>query len=151
MNAMLLIVYEHQSLHQQLQIMPAGFMVYLRKACLGALPGSFLECACCGLAVLEVKCPYCMWDINFDVFISKKSSFCLLDGKFKLKKYHPFYYQCQLQLLATSHQYCDYVVWADDDLHIETMILLGVWCVTTMCCHVHYMYSCLNLHRFSTP
>jgi len=118
--------YKRQSLHQQLQIMPAGFVIYLQKACFGASPDSFLECTCCGLGVLEVKCPYCMKENNFDV-VSKKSSFCLqksTDGKFKLKKDHLYYYQCQLQLLATSRQYCDFVVWAaNDDLHVETIHL----------------------------
>ena len=33
--------YQRQCLHQQLQIKPAGFVVYLQKACFGASPDSF--------------------------------------------------------------------------------------------------------------
>jgi len=106
--------------------MLARYVAYLQKACFGASPNSFLEYTCCGVGVLEVKCPHCIKENNFDV-VSKKSSFCLqksIDGKFNLKKDHPYYYQCQLQLLATSRQYCDLVIWAaNDDLHIETITL----------------------------
>ena len=119
--------YQRQTLHQQLQIKPAGLMLFLQKSCFGASPDSFLECACCGPGVLEVKCPYCLKDESFDAVSKKKSSFCLqksTDGKLTLKKDHPYYYQCQMQILVTSRQYCDFVVWAGDDkLHIETIKL----------------------------
>ena len=78
------------------------------------------------MGVLEVKCPDRMKDNGFDG-VSLKSYFCLQkssNGKFQLKKNHPYYYHCQMQMLATTRQYCDFVVWAaNDDLHIETIKL----------------------------
>ena len=44
--------------HRNLTIKPASLVLYLKKACFGATPDSFLKCDCCGLGVLEVKCPY---------------------------------------------------------------------------------------------
>ena len=112
-------------LHQELKITPAGFVVYLNKACFGASPDSYVECLCCGPGVLEVKCPYCMRTEGFDAAL-ERSSFCLdrsNDGKLALKHEHPYYYQCQLQMVATTRSYCDFVVWtASEEPHIERIL-----------------------------
>lgn len=53
------------------------------------------------------------------------STFCLerlSDGSLSLKPEHPYYYQCQLQLLVTDRSYCDFVVWAPSgDTHIQRL------------------------------
>ena len=53
------------------------------------------------------------------------STFCLerlSDGSLSLKPEHPYYYQCQLQLLVTDQSYCDFVVWAPSgDTHIQRL------------------------------
>ena len=107
--------------HQEMKITPAGLVLFLEKACFGASPDAFVECLCCGPGVLEVKCPYCMRNEGFDVAM-EKSSFCLersSNGELMLKKEHPYYYQCQLQMVATARPYCDFVVWRPEDCHIE--------------------------------
>lgn len=113
-------------LHQDMKISPSGFVVHLAKACFGASPDSFVECLCCGSGVVEVKCPYCMKTRTFEDAL-EKSNFCLEkndDGILTLKHEHPYYYQCQLQMVATARSYCDFVVWsATEDPHIERIVL----------------------------
>ena len=59
---------------------------------------------------------------GFDAVLGS-SSFCLEmndQGNLALKQEHSYYYQCQLQMVATSRSYCDFVVWsACEALHIE--------------------------------
>ena len=96
------------------------------KACFWCITRlTMLECLCCGPGVLEVKCPYCMRTEGFDAAL-ERSSFCLdrsNDGKLALKHEHPYYYQCQLQMVATTRSYCDFVVWtASEEPHIERIL-----------------------------
>ena len=107
-------------LHQELKIIPAGFVVYL--ILVHHQTHTYVECLCCGPGVLEVKCPYCMRTEGFNAAL-ERSSFCLdrsNDGKLAL---HPYYYQCQLQMVATTRSYCDFVVWtASEEPHIERIL-----------------------------
>ena len=70
-----------------------GLVLYLTKSCLGASPDSFLECLCCGSGVLEVKCPYCLRDTDIRNCQNKLYTYAL-------KKEHPYFYQCQLQMIS---------------------------------------------------
>ena len=59
---------------------------------------------------------------GFDAAL-ERPSFCLdrnNNGKLALKYEHPYYYQCQLQMVTTARSYCDFVVWtASEEPHIE--------------------------------
>ena len=113
--------------HQNLTITPAGLVLYSKKACFGASPDSFLECECCGLGVLEVKCPYSCKFATFDDVAERSLKFCLQkndNGDLELDKSHPYFFQCQMQMLVTERLYCDFVVWASvGDIHIERISL----------------------------
>ena len=39
--------------------------------------------------------------------------------QYNLKRNHSYYYQCPLQLFVTQRLYCDFVVWTQQDIHIE--------------------------------
>ena len=56
---------------------------------------------------------------------AEMSTFCLerlSDRSLSLKLEHPFYYQCQLQLLVTGRSYSDFAVWAPlGDTHIQRL------------------------------
>ena len=112
-----------QQNHQQLKVTPAGLVIYLNKSCFGASPDSFLDCLCCGSGVLEVKCPYCLRDADIQSCQSKLSFLENTDGTYALKKEHPYFYQCQLQMVSTGRSYCDFVVWSTHDLYIERILL----------------------------
>ena len=40
--------------HEDLKVIPAGLILYLKNPCFGASPDSFVECKCCGAGVLNV-------------------------------------------------------------------------------------------------
>ena len=72
--------------------------------------------------MLEGKCPYCARSATLSNTVKDKSTFCLSEMGYglKLKSEHPYYYQCQLQMMLTERKYCDTVVWSpSDELHIE--------------------------------
>ena len=80
--------------HEELKVSPAGLVLYLKNACFGASPDSFIECKCCGAGVLEVKCPFIAKTSNI-ITCAEMSTFCLqrnLDGSLSLKLEHPYYY-----------------------------------------------------------
>lgn len=72
---------------------------------------------CCGIGILEVKCPFKFKDTGIMAAIKDKE-FCLYqdhqDG-IKLKSKHPYYYQVQQQLHICKEQidrrYSDFVEW----------------------------------------
>ena len=121
-NAYKLIAVEN---HKNLIIKPAGLVLYSKKAFFGTSPDSFLECECCGMGV--VKCPYSCKFAGLKDVAEKSSKFCLQkddDGNFHLDKNHPYFYQCQMQILVTERLYCDFVVWGSSgDIHIERIFL----------------------------
>ena len=54
----------------------------------------YLGCKGCGYECGEVKCPYCLDEIDFQIYVKKISS-CLemQDGNMKLKRDHQYYFQ----------------------------------------------------------
>ena len=61
---------------------------------------------------------YVLWPWNFvhihaKIFEEKAldPSFCLDKETLILKKEHPYFYQVQLQMLLTTTNYCDHVLW----------------------------------------
>jgi len=58
--------------------------------------------------------PLMMLPINH--FASKNS-----DGTLRLKHDHSYYYQCQMQIFATKREFCDFVVWSSNELHVERL------------------------------
>ena len=81
-----------------------------------ATPDFLCSCSCCGDGCGEVKCPYIIENWDFESYVLKKSS-CLekVNGVFRLKRKHQYYYQVQQQLSITGRQFCDFVVCAFSD------------------------------------
>lgn len=63
--------------HQNLEIRPAGLVLYLKRSCFAASPDSFIECTCCGKGILEVKCPFCLQDVSIKEIAQSSPTFCL--------------------------------------------------------------------------
>ena len=73
----------------------------------------------CGVGCLEIKCPYSMKDQqNTSVPWLVKSGI-----KTSLERNHPYYYQIQLQMFVTGHDFCDFVVWCPNDLYVERICI----------------------------
>ena len=114
----------HMISHEEFVITKSGLHISLDHPFLGASPDALIECKCCGKGVVEIKCPYNCRDRSLDD-VSRKS-FCLKklsDGTLRLKHDHSYYYQCQMQIFATKREFCDFVVWSSNELHVERLTL----------------------------
>ena len=76
------------------------------------------------MGVLEVKCPFTCKDQSF--LNASKERFFLhqqSNGILTLDTNHTYYYQVQAQIELCGAKYCDFVVWREDELHIERIYL----------------------------
>ena len=112
-----------KEIHASLKYQSAGLHVNVEYPHLGATPDGLIECECCGLGIIEIKCPYKyreykLSDIN-------DNSFCLQpsDRKLKLSHNHAYYLQVQGQLTLCQRSYCDFIVWTECDLFVERVNL----------------------------
>ena len=107
--------------HKDLYIRESGLWINPMYPHLGASPDGIVSCICCGVGVIEIKCPYCKRnDTLCDTSDSK--GFCvetLVDGTCQLSRNHSYYYQVQTQIFVCDEQFADFVVWSQKDIHIE--------------------------------
>ncbi|KAG1650241.1 OTU domain-containing protein [Nymphon striatum] len=82
--------------------MKSGFKISVAKPFLGASPDGIIMSDCCGLGVLEIKCPYKHRDTLIDIAATQDKAFCL-DNTLTLKKNHQYYSQLQLQMHVMQH------------------------------------------------
>ena len=72
--------------------------------------GGIVECECCGVGVLEIKCPFSHKGYSILNATRDDKQFCLkksCNGTINLDKEHTYYYQIQTQLHVLDVQYCD--------------------------------------------
>jgi hypothetical protein len=81
------------------------------KPWMHATPDFLCTGSCCGDGCGMVKCPISIENWDVDSYIQNKNA-CLekVDGNFRLKRNHQYFYQVQQQLFITGRQYCDFVV-----------------------------------------
>ena len=99
-----------KSLHQDFKVNDNGFIINPQWPFLGATPDGSVSCACCGMGVVEIKCPYCHRGETVET-ASQDKKFCLIknsDGKLALDHTHAYYYQIQTQLFVANVEYCDF-------------------------------------------
>lgn len=86
---------------------------------LGATPDGIVDCSCCGRGCMEIKCPFCTKDQ-----FKNESVSCLeeVDGQLRLKRDSQYYFQVQTQLHVCNLQYCDFVVWTNNDIFVERIV-----------------------------
>ena len=105
-----------QNKHTNFRVEQCGLWVHPEHQFLHATPDFICSCDCCGQGCGEVKCPYCLKEMDFGDYVKKPSSCLTLDENcFVLKKDHKYYYQVQQQLFATGKNYCDLVVCSVSD------------------------------------
>ena len=63
--------------------------------------------------LLEIKCPAQADKITVEELCTTKPDFFVqnIDGEYKLKQKHNYYYQVQGQMHITNRKWCDFVVW----------------------------------------
>jgi len=125
--------------HINFQLTRCGLFINKKYPFLHAIPDFLTSCDCCGLGCGEVKCPICIQNGDFEKYVEEKSS-CLekVNGFFKLKRNHNYYFQVQQQLFTLPERiHCDFVVCGidshlnahlmtdriyPDTLHLETVL-----------------------------
>lgn len=50
----------HKESHENVKVKDTGFFINPSVPFLGASPDGFVSCDCCGVSVIEVKCPFCV-------------------------------------------------------------------------------------------
>ena len=95
-----------------------GFSV-CKSGLVGASPEGLIKCGCCGPGVLEVKCPFSCKDKSFMEATAETFFLEQADGRFTLKEKHAYYYQVQAQIKFCSVNYCDFVVWRENELVVQ--------------------------------
>ena len=110
--------------HSDFDCSDCGLFLNTQYPMFGATPDGLVNCTCCGVGVVEVKCPITLRDGNMS---SLDWMVIESDGKFRLRKTHRHYYQVQMQLFVTNREYCDFVVWSPEMLYIERIVPDSVW------------------------
>ncbi|XP_060594190.1 uncharacterized protein LOC132748587 [Ruditapes philippinarum] len=98
--------------HTNLLIQQSGLWINPKYPFIGASPDGLVSCDCCGEGVVEIKCPYCAKGKK----LSEAKLNYLSEGK--LKENHRYFYQVQTQLIVTEREFCDFVVWSEQDIDV---------------------------------
>jgi hypothetical protein len=102
--------------HKDFKVKQCGLFINKENQFIHATPDILCSCACCGDGCGEVKCPISVKQCDFEAYVRSNGA-CLekVDGVFKLKRTHNYYYQVQQQMFTLGREYCDFVVYAVDD------------------------------------
>ena len=97
----------------------SGLQLHEKYQFLAATPDGVTSCDCCGLGILEIKTLAKYFDDGLPFNIP--TSVCL-DNELKLKINHPFYTQCQFQLMVTNANFCDFVCVTKFEVYIQRIL-----------------------------
>ena len=108
--------------HENFHLQACGFIINPEFPHIGASPDGKVSCDCCGVGFVEIKCPYCARDSSLSDFVTNSGKKCCLKedhGQLSLKEDHQYMYQVQTQLHVGGVDYVDFVVWTNEDMHME--------------------------------
>lgn len=105
--------------HENFECHPTGLTVNTKYSHLGASPDIVASCACRGVGLLEIKCPYKYRDVHPLEVVNQ--DFCLhRDGRrVQLKRSHDYFVQIQGQMAICEKEYSDFVCWTSKGVHVE--------------------------------
>lgn len=113
--------------HKSFKVEECGLYINNKFPHLGASPDGIISCDCCGVGVVEIKCPYSARnDANLSAYIEKKTSplqTVQIGGNESatICYSHEYYYQLQMQMQLTETFFGDLVVW-----HTEELVIIRV-------------------------
>ena len=111
--------------HKSFSCTTSGVYISAAYPFLGATPDGILSCQCCGLGVLEIKCPWSSRDLDISEYIDKPDSYLIKDdGSILLRPKHQYWYQVQHQMFITGANYCDFELFLPKQ-SITLRILIG--------------------------
>ena len=84
---------------------------------LGTSPDGIVNCSCCGVGCLEIKCPLECRDNLIEDMIFGSCDYLEFGngGEVEIIKRHAYYYEIQTQLLVKTYDYCDFFVMLIND------------------------------------
>ena len=62
-----------------------------------------------------------LFDASFEKVVRSQSSFCLEMESDSFKHDHPYSCQVQLQIKICQVDYCDFVVWREDNIFVQSI------------------------------
>jgi putative phage-type endonuclease len=105
--------------HENVCLESSGFIISTKFPFIGASPDGVFSCDCCGKATVEVKCPFNLRNEGLD-----KCDYLVTDdsGDKCLKTNHQYYYQIQTQLGCSNLEFGYFIVWTENDIHVEQIM-----------------------------
>lgn len=104
--------------HQNFNCGKSGIILNNDYPFFSATPDGIIECDCCGVSSVEIKCPYNLSKkpTTLIEFCKIKHSFLTYENnRFELDKNHEYFYQVQMQMAMLQNNYCYFYVWGKDD------------------------------------
>ena len=102
-----------------------GLVINKEFCFLGATPDGIV-CDDKRSGIAEVKCPYTARDYTVREASAKINNFCLEFDQttqlLGLKKDHEYYAQVQGQLMITGTDFCDFIVYTKNDIHVNRIL-----------------------------
>ena len=111
--------------HKLLQTSESGIVIYEKTPYLAASPDLEVECDCCGLGLVEIKCPY---SIKGEIPTSENLVYLreVTDSSnqknITLKENSSYYFQVQGQMGVTNRKYCDFFIYTTAGFHLERIL-----------------------------
>lgn len=104
------LVNDMEKTHDNFEVSECGIFMKTSHPFLAATPDGISSCLCCGKGCIEVKCP----DSKNIKFYSEKNHSCF-DSEMNVKRDHKYFSQMQLQMFMTDTEFCDLVVWTEEE------------------------------------
>ncbi|XP_077516907.1 uncharacterized protein LOC144127829 [Amblyomma americanum] len=105
--------------HDMFKCSKSGLHLSTRYPFVGATPDGLVCCACCGKGVVELKCPFSLREVDVTEMATAGSCLETVNGVVQLRRQHGYFYQVQTQMAVCDVQWCDFVVWTPNLLHVE--------------------------------
>ena len=108
------------SVLENLQVEQCGLVINPAIPWLGCSPDGILAQENVPVGCIEVKCPYSKRGITIENAVKDKSFFLQPFGKgIQLKRRHAYYFQCQGLVNILNLPWIDFIVYTEEDLHVE--------------------------------
>lgn len=106
--------------HGDFKVEECGLYIKSKFPHLGASPDGIITCDCCGVGVVEIKCPFSARnDPNLSSYINKKNSPVVNENDNLLICHsHEYFFQIQMQMQLTETFFGDLVIWHPEELVI---------------------------------
>ena len=132
--------------HRTINVQDCGLFLDESFPYIGASPDAIVNCECCGLSCLEIKCPYSISYLS-PQDPSVKLAF-MTENNTKLKKNHKYFTQCQLQMYVTRAKRCFFMVWTSHGNVIDEIAFDEEFCnelIKSICsfykCYLEYTFG----------